>query len=282
MTTSYDVSRALVAELGGNPGNTAIVKAVAIWLAYESGSTIYGNNPWNMRPTSLPPGVKSCGTDRKNFIKFCNVDDGIKTAAYQLNKDDWRGYRAISNAIRAGNVSAFFYALAKSKWSSDNYGGGGKFFSAFSSGANYNRTLSFKERGGGTSPGGGSVGSSSANAILATAISSFQDVLRKLGISTDPGHIITPEEAAKIADEYANRYNFQKGSSVWNEIKNSFAGKSVADASKDQSIIPDIPGAINALGETIGDVALTFIIVLIGLVFIAGGIFLFRKGGTSE
>jgi len=297
-TTSYDIARSLVAKLGGNPNNSGIVRAVAIWLAYESGSTIYGNNPWNMRPTSLPPNTCTNGADGKNFIKFCTLDDGIKTAAFSLNKDDYRGYRAISDAIRRNDPIGFFRALARSKWSSDNYGGGGKLINAFNSGTSYNRTLSFRERSGGTSPGGGAVstspggssGGSAVNAILSSFGSDFEAVIPK-------GKVLTDEDVTKLWN-YIYKSGITKGAlgilsegEIQNILRTEIGKpwgpesvKRIQDKmlNRANTYTDPITGAVAMLGETIGDAALTFTVVIIGLVFIIGAFVLYRKSGGSE
>lgn len=197
MTTSYDVSRQVVQKLGGDPNNKNIVRAVAIWLRFESGGTIFGNNPWNMRPGSDYGNVCTKGVDGKNFVKFCTINDGTTAVARRLSKNDYRGYAPIGAAIRRGDPIAMFYALARSKWSADHYGGGTKLIGAFNSSLPYNYTVAFRDRaggtGGGTSPGtggttGGIVPVNYAPGVTLAAITEF---LSSIGGSiSDP--LITP------------------------------------------------------------------------------------------
>lgn len=266
MTTTYDIARSIVSKLGGNPNNSGIVRAVAIWITYESGSVILGNNPLNMRPTSLPPGTCTKGVDSKNFIKFCTIDDATDTIAFHLNKSDWRNYDEIGKAIRAGSAIGMFKALAASPWSSDHYGGGSKLINAFNSGSNYNKTLTFRERGGGTSPGGGAV----------NAVADFwKQIASQLNIGLDTP--LSEQQAKAVWDKLGER-------GIRGNIQVSdLVGKTLTQiAGGYQGIGPeDVSGALGAVGETIADAALTFTVVIIGLVFIIGAIILYRSSAKE-
>lgn len=287
MTTTYDIARQIVSKTGGNPGNTAIVRAVAIWITFESGTRILGNNPLNMRPTSYPSGVRPCGVDGKNFIKFCSLDDATSTIAFQLNKHDYRGFGQIGDAIKRGDAMGMLVAVAKSRWSSDNYGGGGKLFNAFRSGTNYNRTLTFGDRAGGsggsTSGGSGSSGDNATNAIFTFGLS-LAEQLAKLGIPNTPDHVLTEAEATKWASNVANTLGGPDKAALQKELHDLVVNKTVADATKalEGTGVGSGTDPITALANALTDVGLTLVVVIIGIVFIAGAILVFVFGNKKE
>ena len=106
-------------------------KAVIAWMRKESGSTIRGNNPWNMTlRAASETGIKTCGSWKSQssglvFAVFCTPQDGARASARLLlaGGDDWRGYGRVVRAARKGDPIAFLDALARSAWSADRYGG---------------------------------------------------------------------------------------------------------------------------------------------------------------
>jgi hypothetical protein len=145
MVTTSDIAKQLITDVGGNPNNKLMVRAIEVWVAGESGTHILSNNPWNLRPGTDYTACNS-GADSSNFTVFCTWQDGVKATAQRLSHNDYRGYRPVYDAIQQGKPLAFFTALARSKWSSDHYGGGSKLISAFKGTANYNRVVSFGSR----------------------------------------------------------------------------------------------------------------------------------------
>lgn len=189
MVTSYDVARQLVTDSGGNPNDKGIVRAIAIWIAYESGTRILSNNPWNLRP-GHDYSTCSRGTDNKGFTVFCTWQDGVKATSQRLSKDDYRGYRPVYDAIRQGRPLAFFAALARSKWSSDHYGGGGKFVTAFNSATNYERALTFGARN--NSPVGDTPAPGSPRSVdpPSAPVGAPRVIASGIDAATDPGNIV--------------------------------------------------------------------------------------------
>jgi hypothetical protein len=198
VTTSYDVARQLVTQLGGNGSDKNIVRAVAIWLRFESGGTILGNNPWNMRPGN----EKACtkGTDAKGFVVYCSLQDGITATAQRLSNGK-HGYPAIKTAIRSGSPVHFFTALAASAWDGNHYVGSiANMRSAFASSATYNFTLKFADRAGPSSGGPGTTTTATtalpANLIPTGTLASY-----------DPSHILTQADLDYLYETARNSYS---------------------------------------------------------------------------
>jgi len=161
MTTSYDIARSFLRAIGA-PVTDGMTRAVAIWLRFESGSVVRGNNPWNLHSGapctaekgycpgqgSLPGqiGNRYAGTGDRNVAVFRTIDDGVNAAANNLTKrpaGDWTGYDKVVAAARSGNPVGFLTALQSSKWSAGHYSYS-KLVAAFASALPYNTTITFK------------------------------------------------------------------------------------------------------------------------------------------
>lgn len=107
----------------------------------------------------------------------------------------------------------------------------------------------------------------------ASSETAFMDLLRELGISTDPTHVITAAEAARIAAAgYPSRTD-----SVRESIAKFYTNKTVAEAMKGDegfdpgAIVDDVAAAIAGLPGAIGGVAAqvvvngALLIVVVGL-----------------
>lgn len=173
MTTNYDVARDLVAKLGGDPHNTAIVKAVAVWLRFESGGNVTGNNPWNIT------GHGDCGThtfkgNHLTFATYCSIGSGTSATADLLKRKS--AYGGIVKAIRAGDSLGFFAALVKSPWDGGHYAGSiGNMIAAWKSTFSQSTTLSF-------SPGNGQNVTQGTLAAFVTPGDFAQELAKVLGV----------------------------------------------------------------------------------------------------
>lgn len=247
MTTNYDVARDVVRKVGGNEHNTAIVKAVAVWLDFESGRTIIGNNPWNISGTGTC-GSRTHATTGHQFAVYCSLDDGTTATASLLK----RRYPSVTKAIVAGDALKFFTALVKSPWDAGHYGGGGKLIASWrSSLSGREHALSFQ------TPASG--GTSAPTATLADyKITDWQAQLAALGISSDPSHIISHDESLKIADLYNQKWPgfFDKIMSR-DSLAKTFEGKTVAQAFQGTSTDPitAVANSISALGQAFAGVS---------------------------
>lgn len=253
MTTNFDVARDVVRKVGGDPNNTAIVRAVAVWLRFESGHTIIGNNPWNIT------GKGSCGSrtarNGQHFAVYCSIGDGTTATASLLKSN--KAYAGIVQAIRAGNALGFFTALVKSPWDAGHYNGGAALVTAWRSSLSGREVpLTFVNPGTGSSSSGSTSGS---DATLASfTFTDWQSVLQSLGISTDPTHVISHEEAGKIADEYIRRGVLP--SSTRDQIIAAFDGKTVAQAFQGNATDPvtAVANAIGGIGQSFAGIANVF------------------------
>lgn len=168
MATSYEVASTFLREIGA-PDTPAMRRAVAIWLRFESGGTIVGNNPWNLHSGAPCPasrgycpgqgtlpgqiGNRYAGSGDQNVAVFRTLDDGVKANANNLKRlAPNYGYGAVLTKARAGDAIGFLDALQRSSWSAGNYGGN-KLTNAFRSSLGYDFTLALRLPSGvGTTP----------------------------------------------------------------------------------------------------------------------------------
>lgn len=114
-----------------------------------------------------------------------------------------------------------------------------------------------------------------------TTLEGFQSLLRKLNINDSPSHVITESEAKLIAGEYG------VSGSLFETIWKRFVGQTVGEAWKGHSgpsptdLVPDIPGALTAVGQQLADTFTWIGFVLLGLVLIGGGIYLLGGRGNN-
>lgn len=156
MATAYDVANTFLREIGA-PQTDAMRRAVAIWLRFESGGTVVGNNPWNLHSGapcprergycpgqgSLPGqiGNRYAGAGDQNVAVFRTLDDGVKANARNLTRlAPSYGYGTVLTKARSGDAVGFLTALQNSQWSASNYGYS-KLVNAFRSSLGYNFTL---------------------------------------------------------------------------------------------------------------------------------------------
>lgn len=168
MATAYDVANTFLREIGA-PQTDAMRRAVAIWLRFESGGTVVGNNPWNLHSGapcprergycpgqgSLPGqiGNRYAGTGDQNVAVFRTLDDGVKANARNLTRlAPSYGYGTVLTKARSGDAIGFLAALQDSQWSAGHYSYS-KLVNAFRSSLNYNFTLATRMPSGvGTTP----------------------------------------------------------------------------------------------------------------------------------
>lgn len=207
--TSYDIARSLIRKLGGNPNNTALVRAVAIWMRFETGSTITGNNPWNIRGKG-PCGGHYFGSNGP-FKTYCSLDQGLTDTARLLSISSY-GYPKIKAAVVAGDARGFLVAVYTSKWCHSAtqtycYNNGRSLLNAFAGSLSYNWTPSYRNGSPGSVSGGG-------NAIPAsTGTPAFQTVdLRTwvqgiLGPDATSDHVITAQDVDKLFIDVKARFD---------------------------------------------------------------------------
>lgn len=201
MTTSYDVAGMFLRAISA-PDTSGMRRAVAIWLRFETGNTIIGNNPWNLHSGavctaerrycpgqgSLPGqiGNRYAGPGDRNVAVFGTLDAGVKASAQNILRTGY-GYPAIVRAARRGDPIGFLTALQNSSWSAGHYGYR-KLVNAMRSTLGYNTTLTFR-----TPQGGGDTGD------VGTRPGTTGAPLTFWGVITFPtGHILTAADVDYI------------------------------------------------------------------------------------
>lgn len=167
---AYDVASMFLRALGA-PDTTNMRRAVAIWLRFESGGRITGNNPWNLHngppcksSSRYCPGVGSlpgqignryAGPGDQNVAVFRTLNDGVRANANNLIRlSPSYGYGVVISEARQGDAIGFLRALQNSSWSAGHYGYS-KLVNAFGNGLNYNSVMTTSmPTGVGTTPAG--------------------------------------------------------------------------------------------------------------------------------
>jgi hypothetical protein len=215
MTTSYDVAGMFLHHLGA-PDTQPMRRAIAIWLRFESGNTIIGNNPWNLHSGDACPASKGycpgqgslpgqignryAGSGDRNVAVFGTLDAGVKASAQNIMRQGY-GYPRMVSEAKAGDALGFLVALQDSSWSAGHYGFS-KLVNAFKSGLNYNTNLTFRDgQGGGNSttpPGGIS--------NPGDPLTFWKGVNGGPGITFPHGHVLTSADIDAIIG-YLHQYN---------------------------------------------------------------------------
>jgi len=215
MATSYDIARLFLSDIGA-PVTDGMTRAVAIWLRFESGGVVRGNNPWNLHSGpvcsadkgycpgqgNLPGqiGNRYAGPGDKNVAVFGTIDAGVKAAAVNLTKrpaGDYTGYDKVVAAARANDPVGFLTALQNSKWSAGHYGYS-KLVSAYHSAIVYNQTIKFVDTVGHDVSGSTVVLASDTQMTQEQAIA----FIGSLGIDTTLNHQLTEADIDKLAAKY--------------------------------------------------------------------------------
>lgn len=165
---AYDVAAMFLQSLGA-PVTPTMQRAVAIWLRFESGGTITGNNPWNLHsgPPCVPGaphyqngfcplagnlpgqiGNRYAGPGDKNVAVFSTLNAGANASAQNLIKlsNSGFGYDKVIAAARSGNALGFLVAIQNSAWSAGHYSHS-KLVGAFRGLFNYNTVLTLNSGG---------------------------------------------------------------------------------------------------------------------------------------
>lgn len=244
------LASAFLKELGA-PDTPIMQKAVVAWLRGESGHTIIGNNPWNLRPAAAAEsGIKTCGSRTSvssgQFAVFCSPTDGARAAARLLihGGNDYRGYGRVVKAARAGKPVDFLNALARSAWDAGRYGtkngGPNKLLAVFASivGLTVDQVNSIDQftSGGASSsgaPGGGSTSNNPTGSLPTNVLGTQTGGI--LGawanaVSFPVGHVLTAADVQLIMATLASHGYFANdpggvGQSITAAILNSKIGQ---------------------------------------------------------
>lgn len=214
MTTTYDVARLFLQDIGA-PQSPGMTRAVAIWLRFE-GSTIYGNNPWNLHSGpacdaerkycpgqgSLPGqvGNRYAGTGDRNVAVFDTIDHGVAANARNLIALNAYGYPAVIAAARRDDPVGFLTAIQNSSWSAGHYSYS-KLVSAWHSRLPYNFSITFYDGKGGAKSSGGD----------ATTIEPGQNLFAWGDIVSYPvGHKLTEDDVNDIIKKLTDAGMFKQ------------------------------------------------------------------------
>jgi len=269
---SATAARAFLKALGA-PTTPGMVRAVQAWLRAE-GSTIIGNNPWNLHSGApchsashycpnnggnLPGqiGNRYAGKGDQNVAVFSSLDAGATASAKNLlsHGNDWTGYGRVVTAARSGDPTAFLNALARSAWSSGRY----KIDPKKPAGGSNNRLIALFNGtsalgvGVGVSGGLDTGGGIDATLTSANLTTDAITLLKKAGITDlSPTHAFSAEEAAKIASIL---YGQDPNSDIGKATVKYFTGKTV-QWFIDQSVTTghNAPDPLTSLANSIGNI----------------------------
>lgn len=114
----------------------------------------------------------------------------------------------------------------------------------------------------------------------------FLETLKKLGISTDPKHVITKSEGAALAEKSS-----PNTPGMWDIIASRYVGKTVADLQAaansgeaigntpfQNDVVPDVAGALMELGNIAGKL----VSYTIAIVLIIAGLFLYARSSSGQ
>lgn len=135
--TADDLARRFLTEVGADPNNAGLRRAVRVWKSSE-GQSICGNNPWFIRYTTynknrdgttaarlcVNKATRACSTTGSgsgydcNFSQFRTLDDGIHATSVVLHNGRYAG---VLSALRGGDALGFLHALGQSGWAAGGY-----------------------------------------------------------------------------------------------------------------------------------------------------------------
>jgi hypothetical protein len=298
MTTTYDIADMFLGALNA-PKTPGMRRAVAIWLKFESGGNITGNNPWNLHSgVSCPQSSGFCpgqgnlpgqignryaGPGDQNVAVFGTLNDGVKASAANLQRVQGAGYDRVVSQAQAGSPLGFLVALQQSKWSAGHYSFS-KLTSAYGSGTSYNSTVTLNSVGGGK---GGVL-----HDMPEPDLAGFDSI-----VSFPVGHVITMADVLAISKKlsaagwFANpvqQIAFEEwmranavGKAWGKPLQDQLAGQAGADATNIGNAT-DVPGAITSGIAGLGGTIVTTAGYLLAVVVIVLGFYLYSKGTTSQ
>jgi hypothetical protein len=287
----------------GWPNTPSNQRALAAWFLAESshtGTTLHvaGNNPLNI--TTSTGNYRLVGTHK---IAVYSSPVAGATAFHNLINTSGHNYPLIRQAFQA-NVSGIsvIKAIVNSGWVT---GGTGPSYWHTVSGTRRNLLLDVYNGlpgapGNITPPPLGS--GYPPTSVSGPITSKWQAVLKFLDISTDPAHVITADEAARIANAYITGIpslgiNKQLPESTRGQLTDFFTGKTVGNAEKGGSITPgptapSLDPIANAISNAVGGAIASLIATILPVAALIGGgvmglfgIYLVTKeatGGSAE
>ena len=266
---SYTVASMFLRALGA-PDTSAMRRAVAIWLRFESGGSITGNNPWNLHngapcksasrycpgAGSLPGqiGNRYAGPGDQNVAVFRTLDDGTRASAQNLIRlAPSYGYGKVISEARQGDAIGFLVALQNSSWSAGHYGYS-KLVTAFRGSFNYNTTLTLRAVGGGSSTVPTTPAEQVGDAVYAKALE------WAISQGIEPNTTITAEQWTRFVAWYVKQEgqapNGELAKLLLNVVSKSWVGKATwAEIGKHQAQFPAATDPLKAIADALGSVS---------------------------
>lgn len=310
MTTTYDIATMWLRAVGA-PQSESMKRAVSIWLAYESGGNVTGNNPWNMHSGpdctsashycpgqgNLPGqiGNRYAGPGDRNVAVFGTLQDGVNANAARLTilSHSGYGYDKILTEARQGNAVGFLDAVQRSSWSAGHYNYR-TLLQAFTSASSFNRSVNVKAVAGGSSGTGTPVPSTYSGPTLADAIGSnvkltSPDVIRQIASQVVAQYGSNDGGVTKLGGYTAGQMGAYLIDFVGKDAKDvpfNFPGVKGYDATKNaDASAPSAQDPVTALGGAIGNLgdALTKLAgFTFGLVLIIIGVMIYLRGARQN
>jgi hypothetical protein len=256
MAVTYNNSAANVNYLSAKTGLAPSVASA--WLTNEGQSVGNPTNPLNIVKGGTPNQTGSVGA----FGTYASPQAGLDAAAWLLKANT--AYQGILVAIGVGSPVQQAQAIQNSPWAAGHYG-------------NHNISDMVSSSGSTTPSGGASTPLTSTPSQTNPGTSA---TLGKLGINTDPTHILTESDIWKIAMQATQQDTttpINANNQIYQGYLANLKGKTVAQMTADAAsgvtyqqpgfTLPDVPGALMFLG-----------VVAVGLVLIlTGGIVTLKR-----
>lgn len=265
---SYTVASMFLRALGA-PDTAPMRRAVSIWLRFESGGRITGNNPWNLH--NGPPcksasrycpgngvlpgqiGNRYAGPGDQNVAVFRTLQDGTKASANNLLRlSPSYGYGRVIAEARQGDAIGFLDALQRSNWSAGHYGYS-KLVSAFKGAFNYNTTLTLNPVGGGSS---GTPGTPDPEPDADPVYAGALEWAKSQGIN--PGSRITQEQWDAFVTYWIKKVGQKPGGELETLLRKTvgprWIGKTWAEIGSHQAEFPAGTDPLKTIADAIGGV----------------------------
>jgi hypothetical protein len=300
--SSDQLARKFLAEVGANPDNANLRRAVRVWKSSE-GRSICGNNPWFIRHTTFArnrdgsaagrlcvnKATRACAVGVSgpaydcNFSQFKSLDDGVWATAQVLKLPR---YRKVVAALKAGNAVRFLHELGASGWAAGGYNNAlvGR-FNTLTNAYMWNLPLVAGSDGGSSGPNPDAVpGASTIPAATTYTAAQWNAFIACLGFpSTEPAkhapYIIKPTDVPQMVKcATANNIQLTAGDFA------PFVGKSVSDlrdglAAKGTipplDVLGGLPDVLGSLGKVLAFLLDVENLGYVMAMFVGGGLALY-------
>lgn len=289
--SAYVVADMFLRALGA-PSTPAMKRAVAIWLRFESGGRITGNNPWNLhggqpcreadRYCTGPQyrthpgqiGNRYAGPGDQNVAVFGTLQQGTAASARNLIRlSPSYGYGKVIAEARQGDALGFLNALQQSSWSAGHYGYS-KLVNAFKGSFNYNTKMTLNPVGGGSTgptpsptPGGGGGGGGGGLPGDPGSADTVPEIIQLIQNITGKGanDVLTQADLEKFARAWGGSH----WQVIYNEVLAPFVGKTNRELATELEkggleipVVSDIGRIADTFNDIVGQAGDIFLFVL--------------------